>query len=83
MAASGFGAKMNAMIKRIGALILSLTFFLPSARGAENNSSSEPTSKKTDYRKVSDVRAETFTASDVTAYVSRRTDDGMTPLEPA
>ncbi|MEO1187893.1 MAG: alkaline phosphatase D family protein [Pseudomonadota bacterium] len=38
---------------------------------------------RADYRKVSDVRAETFTASDVTAYISRRTDDGMTPLEPA
>ncbi|MEO1554402.1 MAG: alkaline phosphatase D family protein [Pseudomonadota bacterium] len=38
---------------------------------------------RADYRKVSDVRAEAFTASDIAAYVSRRTDDGMTPLEKA
>ncbi|MEM7637438.1 MAG: alkaline phosphatase D family protein [Pseudomonadota bacterium] len=38
---------------------------------------------RADYRKVTDVRAETFTASDVIAYVSRRTDEGMTPLEQA
>ena len=38
---------------------------------------------RADFRKVTDVRAETFTASDVTAYVSRRTEDGMTPLEQA
>lgn len=36
---------------------------------------------RADYRKVSDVKAETFTASDVISYVSKRTEDGMTPLE--
>lgn len=34
-----------------------------------------------DFKKVSDVKAETYTASEVISYVSRRTDDGMTPLE--
>ncbi len=36
---------------------------------------------RADYRKVSDVKAETFTASEVVTYVSKRTEDGMTPLE--
>jgi len=36
---------------------------------------------RADYRKVSDIKAETFTASDVISYVSKRTEDGMTPLE--
>ena len=34
-----------------------------------------------DFKKVSDVKLETYTASEVVSYVSRRTDDGMTPLE--
>ena len=38
---------------------------------------------RADYRKVTDVTAETYSASDVTSYVSRRTEDGMTPLEQA
>ena len=38
---------------------------------------------RADYRKVSDVKAETFTASDVITYVSRRTENGMTPLQTA
>lgn len=38
---------------------------------------------RADYRKISDVKAETFTASDVVSFVSRRTDDGMTALESA
>lgn len=38
---------------------------------------------RADYKKVTDVTAETYTASDVTTYVSRRTAEGMTPLESA
>lgn len=38
---------------------------------------------RADYRKVSDVKAETFTASDVITYVSKRTENGMTPLQTA
>ena len=38
---------------------------------------------RADYRKVTDIKAETFTASDVVTYVSKRTEDGMTPLETA
>ena len=36
---------------------------------------------RADYKKVSDVTAEDYTASDVTTYVTRRDGDGMTPLE--
>jgi len=38
---------------------------------------------RADYRKVTDVRAETYTASDVASYLSRRTENGMSALEPA
>ncbi|MEO1660024.1 MAG: alkaline phosphatase D family protein [Pseudomonadota bacterium] len=36
-----------------------------------------------DYRKVTDVTAETYSTADVASYVSDRTADGMTPLKPA
>ena len=38
---------------------------------------------KADYRKVTDVTAETYSTTDVVSYVSDRTDDGMTPLKQA
>ncbi len=38
---------------------------------------------RADYKKVSDVRLETYTASDVATYVSRRDGDGLTALESA
>ncbi len=38
---------------------------------------------RADYKKVSDVTDETYTASDVTSYVTERTPDGMTPLKTA
>lgn len=38
---------------------------------------------RADFRKVSDVKAETFTAIDVITYVSKRTEDGMTSLQTA
>ena len=38
---------------------------------------------KADYRKVTDVTAETYSTTDVISYVSDRTDDGMTPLKQA
>jgi alkaline phosphatase D len=36
---------------------------------------------RADFKKVSDIKTETFTSSDVVSYVSTRTDDGMTPLK--
>ena len=36
---------------------------------------------RADYKKVSDVTQDTYTASDVTTYVTKRDGDGMTPLE--
>ncbi|MEO0608345.1 MAG: alkaline phosphatase D family protein, partial [Pseudomonadota bacterium] len=38
---------------------------------------------RADFRKVTDVTAETFSVSDVAAYVTRRSGTGMTPLSPA
>ncbi len=38
---------------------------------------------KADYRKVTDVMAETYSTADVASYVSERTTGGMTPLKPA
>ncbi|MEM9054460.1 MAG: hypothetical protein AAGB16_03965, partial [Pseudomonadota bacterium] len=36
---------------------------------------------RADYKKVTDVKAEAYTASDVATYISKRTSNGMTPLE--
>ncbi|GAB5455363.1 MAG: alkaline phosphatase [Henriciella sp.] len=36
---------------------------------------------RADYKKVTDVTAETYTSSDVATYVSARDGDGMTPLQ--
>ena len=36
---------------------------------------------RADYKKVTDVTAETYTSSDVAAFAAERVGDGMTPLK--